>query len=72
MPSWGAMLPENIIWDLVAYIHSISSEPSPSWGQTFSHDSFNIEQVPGEFAKSATPWSQTERFGFGQKPNEKR
>jgi cytochrome c oxidase cbb3-type subunit III len=72
MPSWGAMLPENIIWDLVAYIRSISSEPSTTWGRTFSHEAFTIEQVPAEFAKTATPWSETQRFSFGQKPNEKR
>ncbi|MGJ0509812.1 MAG: c-type cytochrome [Methylocystis sp.] len=72
MPSWGAMLPEEIIWDLVAYIRSISSEPTRAWGQTFSHEAFSIEQVPAEFAKTATPWSETERFSFGQKPNGKR
>jgi cytochrome c oxidase cbb3-type subunit 3 len=72
MPSWGAMLPENIIWDLVAYVRSISRDPSTKWGQTMSHDAFKIEQAPAEFAKTATPWNQTERFGFGQKPNEKR
>ncbi|WP_424360337.1 c-type cytochrome [Methylocystis parvus] len=72
MPSWGAMLPENIIWDLVAYVESISRDPSTTWGQTMSHDAFKIEQTPAEFSKSATPWNQTERFGFGQKPNEKR
>jgi cytochrome c oxidase cbb3-type subunit III len=72
MPSWGAMLSESIIWDLVAYIHSISSDPARGWGQTFSHEAFAIEQTPAEFAKTATPWSETERFSFGQKPNEKR
>ncbi len=72
MPSWGAMLSENIIWDLVAYIHSISSDPAHGWGQTFSHEAFAIEQTPAEFAKTATPWSETERFSFDQKPNEKR
>jgi cytochrome c oxidase cbb3-type subunit 3 len=72
MPAWGAMLPENIIWDLVAYIHSISREPSSTWGQTFSHEAFNIEQVPAEFADTAAPWKETQRFSFGQKPSEKR
>lgn len=71
MPSWGAMLPENIIWDLVAYIQTISKEPAKSWGKTASHDAWKIEQTPAEFSQSATPWSQTENFGAGQKPNEK-
>ncbi|WP_442755683.1 c-type cytochrome [Methylocystis sp. JAN1] len=72
MPSWGAMLPENIIWDLVAYVGSISKDPSSTWGETMSHDAFKIEQTPAGFAQTATPWSQTQRFGFGQKPNERR
>ncbi len=72
MPSWGVMLPQNIIWDLVAYVRSISRDPSPTWGKTVSRDALKIEQVPAEFSKTATPWSETERFSFGQKPNEKR
>lgn len=72
MPSWGAMLSESIIWDLVAYVRSISSDPARGWGQTFSQEAFGLEQVPAEFAKTATPWRETERFSFGQKPNEKR
>ncbi|GLI94500.1 c-type cytochrome [Methylocystis echinoides] len=72
MPSWGAMLSESIIWDLVAYIRSISSDPSRGWGQTFSHEAFAIEQAPAEFSKTPTPWNETERFSFGQKPNGKR
>lgn len=71
MPSWGAMLPENIIWDLVAYIRSISKEPAKTWGRTASHDAWRIEQTPAEFSKTATPWSQTENFSAGQKPNER-
>jgi len=72
MPSWSAMLSESIIWDLVAYVRSISRAPTSGWGQTISRDTLHIEQIPGEFAQTATPWSQTERFGFGQKPNETR
>lgn len=71
MPSWGAMLPENIIWDLAAYIRSISKEPAKSWGKTASHDAWRIEQTPAEFSNTATPWSQTENFSAGQKPNAK-
>ncbi|UZX11214.1 c-type cytochrome [Methylocystis sp. MJC1] len=71
MPSWGAMLPENIIWDLVAYVQSISKEPAKSWGKTASHDAWRIEQTPAEFSQTSTPWSQTENFSAGQKPNEK-
>lgn len=72
MPAWGAMLSESIIWDLVAYIGSVSSAPALAWGETFSRDTFTIEQVPAEFSKTPAPWGETERFSFGQKPNEKR
>jgi cytochrome c oxidase cbb3-type subunit III len=68
MPSWGAMLPENIIWDLVAYIQSISQAPTSGWGKTASHDAWKSEQLPAEFSQTATPWSQTERFSYGQSP----
>lgn len=68
MPSWGAMLPENIIWDLVSYIQSISQAPKTGWGATASHDAWKIEQLPAEFSQTATPWSQTQKFSFGQSP----
>lgn len=68
MPSWGAMLPENIIWDLVSYIQSISQAPTTGWGATASHDAWKSEQLPAEFSQTATPWSQTQKFSFGQSP----
>jgi cytochrome c oxidase cbb3-type subunit III len=68
MPSWGAMLPENVIWDLVAYVQSISRAPTTGWGKTASHDAWRAEQLPAEFSQTATPWSQTERFSYGQSP----
>ena len=33
MPAWGGLLPDQAIWDLVAYIRSISKEPPGPWGQ---------------------------------------
>ncbi len=68
MPSWGAMLSDNIIWDLVAYIQNISQAPTAGWGKTASHDAWKSEQLPAEFSQNATPWSQTEKFSFGQSP----
>jgi cytochrome c oxidase cbb3-type subunit III len=70
MPHWGQMLPSNVIWDIVAYIKSISNAPATEWGQTLSQQATTIQQVPAEFQQSASPWNQTQPFGFGQKPNE--
>jgi cytochrome c oxidase cbb3-type subunit III len=70
MPAWGASLPDSVIWDLVTYIGSISNEPTPEWGRTTSiaPPSPKIQQVPVEMVQTPQPWSQTQTFGFGQKP----
>lgn len=70
MPSWGAFLPDEVIWDLVSYVKSISEAPAPEWGQTVSAQSPSIEQVPAEFQQTATPWKFTQPFSQGQKPTE--
>jgi len=69
MPAWGAMLADNIIWDLVAYIGSISKQPSQQWGTTVSATMPKIEQVPAEYQSTPAPWNYTETFSDGQKPN---
>jgi cytochrome c oxidase cbb3-type subunit III len=71
MPAWGGMLPDQLIWDLVAYIQSISKEPAPPWGRTTSADGFTIEQVPAEFMTTVDPWQHTTPFSYGQAPFEK-
>ena len=68
MPAWGTILPSNVIWDLVAYIKSISNAPVTEWGKTTSLDAMKIEQVPAEFQPTPNPWQYTEPFSFGQKP----
>lgn len=68
MPTWGAMLPASAIWDLVAYVKSISREPSSQWGKTIA-PAPPQEQVPAEYVTSADPWSHLETFSHGQKPN---
>jgi cytochrome c oxidase cbb3-type subunit 3 len=70
MPAWGAVLPDNVIWDLVTYIGKISNEPTPEWGRTFalSPPSPKVEQVPVETMTTTEPWSMTEDFKLGQKP----
>lgn len=70
MPSWGTFLPDEVIWDLVSYITSISDAPAPEWGHTISAQSPNIEQIPAEFQQTATPWKYTQSFSAGQKPTE--
>jgi cytochrome c oxidase cbb3-type subunit 3 len=69
MPSWGAMLPDSVIWDLVAYIRSISQAPTTGWGTTISAETLTREQVPAEYTDTPQPWGQTEAFSHGQKPN---
>lgn len=69
MPAWGALLPSNVIWDLAAYVQSISQAPDSEWGQTTSLDALKIEQVPAEFKATTDPWKFTEPFTDGQKPS---
>lgn len=70
MPTWGAVLPDSVIWDLVTYIGKISNEPSSEWGRTFARTplSPNVEQVPSQQAMTSDPWSMTTNFKSGQKP----
>jgi cytochrome c oxidase cbb3-type subunit 3 len=69
MPAWGGILPDVVIWDLVAYIQQISNDPDTGWGTTVSAQSPTIEQVPAEFMTTTNPWAYTEPFGHGQKPS---
>ena len=71
MPAWGNVLPENVIWDLVAYVESISKEPDPEWGHTVSPaaDMPAMQQVPAEFKQTTTPWQFVQPFGNGQAPS---
>lgn len=71
MPAWGGMLPDAVIWDLVAYVKSISKEPLDRWGKTTSAESPAIEQVPAEYMKTTEPWNHTQKFSFGQPPYKK-
>jgi cytochrome c oxidase cbb3-type subunit 3 len=65
MPAWAGRLPENVIWDLVSYIDSISKAPSGEWGTTVSpaNNLPSIQQVPAEFNPTAKPWLATQPFG---------
>lgn len=71
MPAWGGILPDVIVWDLVAYIGQISQDPNPQWGTTISQQSPAIEQTPAEFVTTTTPWAYTEPFVRGQKPEDR-
>jgi cytochrome c oxidase cbb3-type subunit 3 len=68
MPAWGSMLPPEVIWDLVAYVKSLSAEPDHGWGRTISKDAPGIQQAPAELVTTDKPWSQTQPFGNGRKP----
>ncbi len=69
MPAWGTVLPDNVIWDIVSYIQSISKTPH-GWGTTvsISENKPAIEQVPAEFSHTSTPWAHVEPFSKGLKP----
>src|SRR5579884_1926617 len=68
MPAWGGLLPDAVIWDLVAYIEQISRAPNPQWGTTVSANLPDREQVPAEFELTTDPWAYTEPFSKGQNP----
>lgn len=70
MPAWGTVLPEDAIWDLVAYIKNLSNAPVAEWGTTTSSSSPAIEQVPVQIKASPNPWQYTQKFSKGQKPQE--
>lgn len=68
MPAWAGLLPENVIWDLVSYIGSISDAPEHQWGTTVSASANlpQIEQVPAEINPTSKPWQSTRPFSGGQ------
>jgi cytochrome c oxidase cbb3-type subunit III len=69
MPAFGAMLPDRTVWELVAYIQSISEKPGPEFGTTTSADIPQKEQVPAGQIQTATPWDYTEPMPpNGEKP----
>jgi cytochrome c oxidase cbb3-type subunit 3 len=71
MPAFGAMLPDRTVWELVAYIQSISEKPGKDFGTTTSAtpDTPPIEQVPAGQMQTATPWQYTEPMPpNGEKP----
>ena len=68
MPAWARVLSENVVWDLVSYIDSISNAPGEEWGTTFSPTANlpRIEQVPAEFIQITKPWLATQPFSGWQ------
>jgi cytochrome c oxidase cbb3-type subunit 3 len=69
MPAWGALLPDPVIWDIVAYIEQINQAPDNEWGTTVAPGSPAVEQAPAEFTTTANPWAHTEPFSNGQNPS---
>jgi cytochrome c oxidase cbb3-type subunit 3 len=71
MPAWAELLPENVIWDLVSYVGSISNAPDDrQWGTTVSASANlpRIEQVPAEFNPTSKPWQSTQPPSGGKSP----
>ncbi len=69
MPTWGGMLPDTVIWELVSYIKSIS-HPATSFGRTISREPQqpDVEQVSANQITTAQPWKFTQPFSKGQRP----
>ncbi len=65
MPAWAGRIAENVIWDLVSYIDSISNAPGGEWGTTVSPAANlpRFQQVPAEFNQTPRPWLATQPFG---------
>lgn len=72
MPAWGTILPSSAIWDIIAYIQTISDAPKGEWGTTINAAQHMpaIEQVPTEFGNTDHPWQHTEPFSSGHKPTD--
>jgi cytochrome c oxidase cbb3-type subunit 3 len=71
MPAFGAMLPDRTLWELVAYVKSISEKTPTTFGDTTALDppSPDREQVPAEKLDTTEPWSHTEPMpAGGRKP----
>lgn len=62
MPAFGAMLPDRTIWELVAYVQSISEKAGTTFGTTtaLNPPSPAIEQVPAGKMETTKPWDYTE------------
>src|SRR5262249_27624189 len=62
MPAFGALLPDRTIWELVAYVQSLSDAPDHDFGTTTSAapEPQPIKQVPAGQADSPTPWKDIE------------
>lgn len=65
MPVWGGILPDHIIWDLVAYVRRMAKDDT-SWGRTISLEAFDTEQIPAQYIDTIEPWEHTNPFSFGQ------
>ena len=70
MPAWSAMFPDQIVWELVAYIQSIAEPPGGRLGRTISRrlQTQQVEQVPAEMLETTQPWRHVEPFAAGQRP----
>lgn len=70
MPAWGGMLPDEVVWELVAYVARIAKKPDAPLGRTISrqHLASRKEQIPAEMIDTINPWDHTEPFSGGQRP----
>jgi cytochrome c oxidase cbb3-type subunit 3 len=68
MPAFGSLLPDNVVWELVSYIQSITEKPSGKFGKTVSAQpqSPAEEQVSANRVQTSDPWGYREPFQNGQ------
>ena len=67
MPAFGQVLPDQTLWELVAYVQSISKDPVKTFGNTFSlqPQSPAIEQVPADKSRRRSPGTTRKPFTTG-------
>lgn len=72
MPAWGDVLPNVVVWDIVAYIETLSQMPSHQWGETTNPAIKEpaSEQTPYEFEQTTDPWQHMLPFRPGKKPTD--
>ena len=54
-PAFGTVMPDPLVWDLVAYVKSLTKDPGRKFGLTVSPQSPKVEQVPAEFMETTHP-----------------
>ena len=73
-PPAGQALPESVIWELVAYVQSITEPRGKTFWKDYLTSPGGARQGadPAENVQTVNPWNFTESFPNGQKPSRRR